>query len=276
MRSISPYSYAFNNPVYFADFEGLIPWPVPLMYKNWTRKSPDEWYGFIPKRARTHHGLDINYSGGGNTDLGAPILATHDGTVVSVKTTTTGGSGRMIIIKSPDGSFQTRYMHLSSVTVTAGQEISEGQTIGLMGGSAFGKELGRKVHLHYEIHKLNSDGNFTSYNPTQGRGNNVNNIVDPQSWINTSNSNPFFTLGFDKPYVSGFNFKLDLPIINMPFYFNSSNSTRASLSPISPITPASLTPIPLSLPTPGPSPSPMPVPNPSPANIPNFIPNRLD
>ncbi|MDA9970491.1 peptidoglycan DD-metalloendopeptidase family protein [Flavobacteriaceae bacterium] len=180
MRNQSPYNFGFNNPIYFSDYGGTIPWPIPEFFKTWRRKNaPDEYFGYIANRGRNHNGLDLNYSGGGNTDLGAPIVATHSGKVTRIiSLETKDGGGRVVVIESPDGSFQTKYMHLSSVVVQAGQEISEGQTIGLMGGSAFGKEKGRTVHLHYEIHKRNSNGSYSAINPWDG-----SQPIDPQSWI---------------------------------------------------------------------------------------------
>lgn len=182
MRNQSPYNFGFNNPTYFSDYAGTIPWPIPEFFKNWRRNSkPDEFFGFIKRRGRNHNGIDLNFNGGENTDLGAPIVATHSGRVVSITPhSANNGGGRIIVIESPDGSFQTKYMHLSSVVVQYGQEISEGQTIGLMGGSAFGKELGRLVHLHYEIHRRNPEGSFSPVNPwVNGRP------IDPQLWIST-------------------------------------------------------------------------------------------
>ena len=95
MRNQSPYNFGFNNPVYFSDYGGSIPWPVPEVFKNWKIKLGD-LFGWLKSRDRNHYGIDINYTGGGNTDYGAPIVATHHGRVVSVKTTNDGGIDKTI------------------------------------------------------------------------------------------------------------------------------------------------------------------------------------
>jgi RHS repeat-associated protein len=243
MRSISPYGYAFNNPSYFADFEGLIPWPVPAMFKNWYRRV-DSWFGG-PRHcegcSEYHKGLDFNFSGGGDTDYGAPVVATHSGVIVSVKTTTSGSAGRIVLIGSKDGSFRTRYIHLSSVAVQKGDEISEGQTIGAIGGSSYGKEYGRPVHLHYEIYKQNSKGDYDAYDPTEDRSHNINNIVDPQSWVKSNNTS-IFNKSFDNPQFdfSGIT-NIQIPTITIPQTQNKSNS-RAPLTPVNKLTTTSTTP----------------------------------
>ncbi len=97
MRNQSPYNFGFNNPVYFSDYGGSIPWPVPEVFKNFVRRFGS---GFGMRTTKSgpgmHYGGDINFSGGGNTDYGAPILATHDGRVCSVSATNDGSGGRWI------------------------------------------------------------------------------------------------------------------------------------------------------------------------------------
>jgi RHS repeat-associated protein len=264
MRSISPYGYAFNNPVYFADFEGLIPWPVPLMFKNLKRKLGS---GFGPRNcegcSKFHRGIDINY-GSGADDYGAPVVATHEGRVVEVKTDLSKG-GRHVLIQSPDGSFQTQYLHLSSIVVEAGQEISEGQTIGLIGGSGRGKNRGYAVHLHYQIKKYNaSTKSYNHYDPTEGKGNQGSNIVDPQSWISQSN-NSIFNGSFSYPSFDFSNISnLIIPHVGIPKSGTETTSSRTPITPITPLTPAPIAPgssqqpIPGSIPSTAPTPTPMP------------------
>ena len=74
-----------------------------------------------------------------------PVIAADKGTV-----TYTGclgyGYGCHIIIDHANG-YQTLYAHLSSIDVSAGQAVTKGQRIGVMGSS--GRSTG--THLHFEV-----------------------------------------------------------------------------------------------------------------------------
>ncbi|TCI37652.1 peptidase M23 [Exiguobacterium sp. SH0S1] len=90
-----------------------------------------------------HNGLDIA------APVGTPIYAAQTGTV-----TTAGWGGaygnHIIITHVLNGQvWTTVYAHLSSVSVSAGQRVSQGQNIGGMGST--GNSTGS--HLHFEIHR---------------------------------------------------------------------------------------------------------------------------
>lgn len=88
-----------------------------------------------------HNGVDLASSYGSN------ILAAASGKVLIAKGSGwNGGYGSYVVISHANGT-QTLYGHLSSVEVSAGDNVSQGQVIGHMGST--GKSTG--VHLHFEI-----------------------------------------------------------------------------------------------------------------------------
>lgn len=92
---------------------------------------------------RGHSGVD--YMG----NAGTPILAAQSGKVILVSSGWNGGYGNQIVIDHGGGR-ATRYAHLSSFAVSAGQIVSQGQKIGGMGNS--GRVYGRTgIHLHFEL-----------------------------------------------------------------------------------------------------------------------------
>jgi murein DD-endopeptidase MepM/ murein hydrolase activator NlpD len=86
-----------------------------------------------------HEGLDIS------SDMGTPVEATADGTVVyaGIK----GNFGRVIEIQHEYG-FSTLFGHMDRIMVSPGQHVKRGQEIGTVGNS--GNSTG--PHLHYEVH----------------------------------------------------------------------------------------------------------------------------
>ncbi|RUS48727.1 peptidoglycan DD-metalloendopeptidase family protein [Cohnella sp. AR92] len=90
-------------------------------------------------RARYHAGID--FSG----DIGDPIYATADGTVIWSQRD--GEEGNNIKIEHGDGLL-TRYMHLSKRIAQVGDKVEKGDLIGLLGNT--GRSTG--PHLHYEVH----------------------------------------------------------------------------------------------------------------------------
>ena len=86
-----------------------------------------------------HKGLDIGAS------EGTPIKAAAGGTV-TFSGWNNGGYGNLVIISHGNG-VETYYAHCSSVNVTAGQSVSQGQLISRVGntGNSFG------AHLHFEV-----------------------------------------------------------------------------------------------------------------------------
>jgi murein DD-endopeptidase MepM/ murein hydrolase activator NlpD len=87
-----------------------------------------------------HRGVDLAFG------YGVPIMATANGKVIK-KDFDAHGFGYYLIIQHKYG-FKTLYGHLQRQLVDVGQEVSQGDVIGLMGSS--GRSTG--PHLHYEVH----------------------------------------------------------------------------------------------------------------------------
>jgi murein DD-endopeptidase MepM/ murein hydrolase activator NlpD len=84
-----------------------------------------------------HEGIDISAA------EGTPIVAAASGTVVSAGPS--GGYGNYTCIQH-SGGLSTCYAHQSSIAVSAGQSVSQGETIGAVGNT--GSSTG--PHLHFE------------------------------------------------------------------------------------------------------------------------------
>lgn len=88
--------------------------------------------------AAMHAGVDIP------GPVGTPIYATADGIVG--RSGWVGGYGNLVELEH-GGKLQTRYGHLSKITVAPGTRVKRGQVIGMMGST--GRSTGS--HLHYEV-----------------------------------------------------------------------------------------------------------------------------
>jgi murein DD-endopeptidase MepM/ murein hydrolase activator NlpD len=89
--------------------------------------------------AAMHAGIDLAGA------IGTPIYATADGMITDAGYNS-GGYGNLIKINHGRG-IETRYGHLSAMTVRAGQHVRRGDVIGRMGST--GRSTGS--HLHYEV-----------------------------------------------------------------------------------------------------------------------------
>lgn len=123
---------------------GRFIWPVPSC-RMISSPFGYRWGSF-------HKGIDIS----GNGVYGKDIIAADGGTVAEVNTSGWGaGYGKYVIIDH-GGGYRTMYAHCSSVLVSAGQKVSQGQLIAKVGQS--GDATG--PHLHFEV-RING----TSVNP---------------------------------------------------------------------------------------------------------------
>lgn len=89
-------------------------------------------------RSRFHGGIDLA------AGYGTEVPAAAEGTVVTAGEQ--GGYGLTVVVRHP-GGYQTRYAHLSSLEVRAGESIEKGAVLGRVGST------GRSTapHLHFEV-----------------------------------------------------------------------------------------------------------------------------
>ena len=113
-----------------------------------------------------HRGRTNPPSRNPGTDYGVPkgtvVKAIADGTVTGIIPHYRGAGGRMIFMSFP-GGFNADYLHLQAIDVIEGQEVKQGQRIGLSGGSGLHSENGYGPHLHLSFRKGGS--------PTMAEGN---------------------------------------------------------------------------------------------------------
>ena len=118
---------------------GAFCWPAP----SYTRVSSEYGYRIHPiyGTQKFHNGVDLAAPGGSD------ILAAYNGVVVAAAYNSSMGNYVMI---DHGGSLYTIYMHSSKLLVSAGQTVTRGQRIALVGTT--GNSTGN--HLHFTV-KLN-------------------------------------------------------------------------------------------------------------------------
>ena len=112
-------------------------WPAPSCHSV---SSPYGW-----RSSGWHNGIDLVKYGGGAS--GTPVIASKGGRVEVVQRSNSG-YGNMVLINHGDG-YKTRYAHMikGSITVSVGDYVEAGQTIGKVGST--GNSTG--PHLHFEV-----------------------------------------------------------------------------------------------------------------------------
>ena len=109
--------------------------------------------GFNPRRLNPvtgivtpHNGVDFAVS------RGTPVLSVGNGEVVIAKYS--GSAGNYVAIRH-GRQYMTAYMHLDKILVKPGQQVKQGDKIGLSGNT--GRSTG--PHLHFELHINNKPVN---------------------------------------------------------------------------------------------------------------------
>lgn len=113
-------------------------WPLSGYGKNWITQHYGGMFSGTP-----HMGLDIG------VPYGTPIYAAEAGEVLSAEYHWSWGNNVLVWHNS---TYSTRYAHMSSMAVSAGQYVVKGQLLGYVGetGNAFG------AHLHFEVYQNGS------------------------------------------------------------------------------------------------------------------------
>lgn len=125
----------FNYPTGGGGVEGFNPiWPLPGV--SYISAGFNGYPG--------HKGLDIA------GPYGTPVVAAESGTVIEANDYDSWGQswGYYVLIYH-NGTFTTRYAHLSSVAVATGQYVEKGTIVGYEG--ATGNVTG--PHLHFEVYQ---------------------------------------------------------------------------------------------------------------------------
>src|SRR5690625_3098550 len=111
-------------------------WPTDS--RNVTSSFDPNRFHPIHKKVKPHNGMDIGAPSGANVYAVSGGIVAHAGWM--------GGYGNTIMISH--GSSTTLYAHLSSVNVSNGQRVKQGDVIGTVGST--GDSTG--PHLHFEVH----------------------------------------------------------------------------------------------------------------------------
>lgn len=111
---------------------------------------------FNDKRSdHLHQGVDITTHG-----QSLPLYATEDGGKVVRMGYDRGGGGNYVVVQYPSG-VETKYMHMSSVSVKKGNTVDAGDQVGVSGNT--GRSNG--THLHFEVRYRDESGNYDKDKP---------------------------------------------------------------------------------------------------------------
>ncbi len=130
-----------------------------------------------------HTGADLNLNiPVQDSDSGQPVHASANGRVIFSALIPSGTWGNIIVIehKTPAGkTIHTRYGHLRTRTVSAGDIVRRGDMIGTVGG----KEWGMPNHLHFDV----SESGILSRTPTHWPGVDImavrDNYTNPKTFL---------------------------------------------------------------------------------------------
>ena len=149
--------------------------PVKLYWYNYI----SSYYGYrknpLTGNEEFHRGVDIA------VPTGTTVYATHDGTVITVAYDSHYGN---YVVLEKDG-YTTKYAHMDSLSVSAGQTIEKGAVIGTTGNT--GSSTGSHLHIeclyngeYYNPLFYFNVGTETLYG--EGTGGTTGNVIPPDSY----------------------------------------------------------------------------------------------
>ncbi len=175
---------------------GVWQYPVTISDRCYIPYTASVYYGVYPPgvSAEKHHtGVDI-----GCTTSNEPIYAVDNGQVILVEYGWMTYWGYDVFInhgKDIDGNpINSFYAHMDSVLVEAGQFVTKGQQIGIMGTPKGG------THLHWGRSNIAPE-QFPKYE-LHASENGGYGWLDPLSQINQASSQPTFLVKSDSPATS--------------------------------------------------------------------------
>ena len=140
------------------------------------------YYGYrinpVTGQEQFHRGVDIA------VPTGTTVLAAMDGTVTTV--TYDASYGNYVVIEDSNG-YCTKYAHMDTLSVSAGQTVTHGTTIGTTGNT--GSSTGSHLHIeclyngeYYNPLFYFDVGEGTLYGESPGGGGSPGNVIPPDSY----------------------------------------------------------------------------------------------
>lgn len=146
VEDIKIYNGIFENSELIVGENIIIPdGEIKTENKNQSSKTSVKYFikpakGVKSQGLHGHNGID--FAG----KIGDAVFAAAEGKVIIARMGWNGGYGNYVVIKHNNGT-QTLYGHLSSLSVSTGDFVKQGQVLGGIGNT--GKSTG--PHLHFEV-----------------------------------------------------------------------------------------------------------------------------